>query len=53
MTTITTGDSSDRDRGIQEVFYLENYPWDSVELELSYTSVSEYSEPIRVSLTSE
>jgi hypothetical protein len=46
-------DSDDRNGGIMEVFYLNDYPWDSVELAVSYTSVSEYAEPVHVPLTSE
>ena len=37
----------------KEVFYLDNYSWDAVELELSYTSVAEYVEPVRVPMTAE
>lgn len=33
-----------------EVFFLDGYPWDTVELALSYTSVTEYAQPIRVPL---
>ena len=36
-----------------EEAYLDNYSWDTVELELSYSSVAEYPEPVRVSLAAE
>ena len=52
MSTIRV-DAEDSDSGEakhKEVFYLDNYSWDAVELELSYTSVSEYSEPVQVPL---
>ena len=35
---------------VYEIIYLENYPWDTVELKPSYTSVSVYDQPIRVAL---
>lgn len=35
---------------IQELIYLDDYPWDTVELELSYTSVSVCDEPVRVAM---
>ena len=35
---------------VYEKIYLENYPWDTVELEPSYTSVSVYDQPVRVVL---
>ena len=38
------------DTGFCETLYLQNYPWDTVELELSYTSVSVYDEPVRVAM---
>ena len=47
-------DAEDSDSGEakhKEVFYLDNYSWDAVELKLTYTSVSEYSEPVRVPMT--
>ena len=49
-------DAEDSDSGEakhKEVFYLDNYSWDAVELELSYTSVAEYVEPVRVPMTAE
>ena len=49
-------DAEDSDSGEakhKEVFYLDNYSWDAVELELSYTSVAEYVEPVRVPLAAE
>lgn len=36
--------------GTYEILYLRDYPWDTVELELSYTSVSVYDEPVRVAM---
>ena len=36
--------------GVYEIIYLQNYAWDTVELELSYTSVSVYDEPVRVAV---
>lgn len=38
------------DTGFCETLYLQNYPWDTVELELSYTSVSVYDQPVRVAM---
>lgn len=35
---------------VYEKIYLENYPWDTVELEPGYTSVSVYDQPVRVTL---
>ena len=35
---------------VYEIIYLENYAWDTVELEPSYTSVSVYDQPVRVPL---
>lgn len=55
MSTIHV-DAEDSDSGEakhKEVFYLDNYSWDTVELELSYTSVAEYVEPVRVPLAAE
>ena len=55
MSTIRV-DAEDSDSGEakhKEVFYLDNYSWDAVELELSYTSVAEYVEPVRVPLAAE
>ena len=52
MSTIRV-DAEDSDSGEakhKEVFYLDNYTWDTVELELSYTSVSEYADPVRAPL---
>lgn len=46
-------DSGDGEAKHKEVFYLDNYSRDAVELELSYTSVAEYAEPVRVPLTTE
>lgn len=53
MSTIRV-DAEDSDSGEakhKEVFYLDHYAWDAVELELTYTSVSEYSEPVQVPMT--
>lgn len=36
--------------GTYEILYLRDYPWDTVELELSYTSVFVYDEPVRVTM---
>ena len=36
--------------GTYEIIYLPDYPWDTVELELSHTSVSVYDEPVQVAL---
>ena len=33
-----------------EKIYLEDYPWDTVELELAYTNLSIYEQPVRVPL---
>lgn len=48
------GDVYDEDTGkakeAYEILYLRDYPWDTVELELSYTSVSVYDEPVRVAM---
>lgn len=48
------GDVYDEDTGEEtgtyEILYLQNYAWDTVELELSYTSVSVYDEPVRVAM---
>lgn len=48
------GDVYDEDTGkakeAYEILYLQNYAWDTVELELSYTSVSVYDEPVRVAM---
>ena len=52
LSTITKNRDGEADR-IKEVFYLDNYAWDAVELELTYTSVSEYSQPVRVPMTAE
>lgn len=38
--------------GYCEDIYLDDYPWDTVELELSYTSLSVYEQPIYVPMTS-
>lgn len=38
---------------VYEIIYLDNYPWDTVELEPSYTSVSAYDQPVRVVLRSD
>ena len=35
---------------VYEIIYLENYPWDTVELKPGYTSVSVYDQPVRVPL---
>lgn len=43
-------DDTNQQLGTYEKLYLENYPWDTVELELSYTSVSVYDEPVRVAM---
>ena len=49
-----SGDVWDEDThekiAIYERIYLENYFWDTVELEPSYTSVSVYDQPVRVTL---
>lgn len=37
--------------GGYEYIYLENYPWDTVELELHYSSISTYEQPIYVPVT--
>lgn len=37
--------------GLRETLYLEDYRWDTVELELSYTSVSHYEQAIKIPLT--
>lgn len=36
---------------VYEIIYLKNYPWDTAELELSYTAVSKYDQPVRIPLT--
>lgn len=41
-------DDEKRMVGIYEYIYLENYPWDTVELELSFSSISTYEQPIYV-----
>lgn len=43
-------DETHEDTGVYEILYLRDYPWDTVELELSYTSVSVYDQPVRVSM---
>lgn len=43
-------DANDKEIGIYEGIYLEDCHWDTVELELSYTSVSEYDPEVRVEL---
>ena len=55
MSTIRVDaeDSGDGEAKHKEVFYLDNYSCDAVELELSYTSVAEYVEPVRVPLAAE
>lgn len=35
---------------VYEIIYFDNYSWDTVELEPSYTSVSVYDQPMRVTL---
>ena len=35
---------------VYEIIYLDDYPWDTVELEPSYTGVSVYDQPVRVAL---
>ena len=37
--------------GVYETLYLENYPWDTVELELDYTLLSVYQQPVYVPMT--
>lgn len=46
-------DDDHEEIGVYEKLYLRSYPWDTVELELSYTSVSVYDEPVRVPLSAE
>lgn len=36
--------------GSSESIYLRDYPWDTVELELNYTSLTTYEEPVRVAV---
>ena len=43
-------DDAPRQDVVIETIYLDDYPWDTVELELSYTTVSEYSQPVRIPL---
>ena len=43
-------DDSGNQTGYCEDIYLEDYPWDTVELELSYTTVSKYEQPVCVPL---
>lgn len=42
---------ADEEIASKETLYLNDYPWDAVELELLYTRVSEYGQPVRVPLT--
>lgn len=44
-------DDDPRQDAVRETIYLDDYPWDTVELELIYTGVSQYEQPIRVPLT--
>jgi len=44
-------DGEDKEAGVREILFLDDYTWDSVELEPSYTSVSEYERPVRVPLS--
>lgn len=43
-------DEAGNQTGYCEDIFLDGYPWDTVELELSYTSLSVYDEPVRVEL---
>ena len=43
-------DEDDREIGTYELIYFDYYPWDTAEVELSYTSVSEYDPEVRVEL---
>lgn len=44
-------DEDNRMIGVYEYIYLEDYPWDTVELELHYSSISTYEQPIYVPVT--
>lgn len=50
ISVTTQFDDGGQEIGLAETFFLDNYPWDTVEFALSYTSVSEYPQPIRVPL---
>ena len=53
MNQLSSGsvwDDANEKTAVYERFYLKDYPWDTVELELSYTSVSVYDEPVRVTM---
>lgn len=44
-------DETNQQLGIYEKLYLEDYPWDTVELELGYTSMSAWEQPVYVPMT--
>lgn len=44
-------DSGNELPGVYEDIFLDDYPWDTVELELSYTSTSVYEQPVYVPMT--
>lgn len=44
-------DDTNQQLGTYEKLYLEDYPWDTVELELGYTSMSAWEQPVYVPMT--
>jgi len=44
-------DDTNQQIGVYEKLYLEDYPWDTVELELGYTLLSVYQQPVYVPMT--
>lgn len=44
-------DDTNQEIGVYEKLYLEDYPWDTVELELGYTLLSVYQQPVYVPMT--
>lgn len=53
MNQLSSGsvwDDANEKTAVYERFYLKDYPWDTVEFELSYTATSVYKNPISVPL---
>lgn len=51
MSYTSLFDDEHEETASKETIYLDDYPWDTVELEPSYSAVSEYEQPVRVLLT--
>lgn len=43
-------EETNEETGTYEIIYLKDFPWDTVELELGYTSLSVYDQPVLVPL---